>query len=506
MDNAIIIIDSDDEECAKQEVKSKTTVSQLTTLNGKRQNDLVNENDCPPIKQRRIQPLKIGEVEKKTNVERSSSQETISDLASKDSASSITTFKSTASDESPTKENKKNDVPSTSTDIKKEKHKNEVTKELEAFINACRKSENNSDMKKIIKTKLMKYYDLVHPDYAQSKYLRKLLEDTALAILRDPKTVYSKLQDVINELKSRKNCGPVAVVQQPKVEVEPEKISEENGGSEDIQTTGDEKKDNQLRKLNRALTKLKKAIEDLEEAEVNYDEEEDSAYMKKVRYEKRAVEIYNKICEITGESTHAHRIIKQPIKFRGTDYKEFNRRISKKINKANGFPCYYDVYRLLDFCNKEYKYGLNKDQIQTVSQLAFVEVGKLLKERRCNDLYESAEHYAGKNKDPAKEDPELKSKLEKNKEVYKKKTDEIVQFYVTKQLKGETGEDEDAEMGESSSSKVDVKTENGLDEKEVTVDELQNRPTKSILIDIKTECDINEDNTDTPVIDLAISL
>lgn len=273
--------------------KSKTSVSQVITQNGKRPNDLANENDCPPIKQRRIQPQKIGELEKKVKiVETSSSQETVSDLINKDSSTSITTYKSTDSDETPIKENKIEDVPSTNTDIK-EKHKNEMTKELEAFINACRKSENNSDMKKIIKSKLIKYYDLVHPDYAQSKYLRKLFEDTALAILRDPKTVYSKLQDVINELKSRKNCGPVIVAEQPKVEIEkePEKISEENGGSDEIQTTGDEKKDNQLRKLNKALTKLKKAIEDLEETEVNLDEEEDSAYMKKVRYEKRAVEV-----------------------------------------------------------------------------------------------------------------------------------------------------------------------------------------------------------------------
>ncbi|XP_070491679.1 daxx-like protein [Chironomus tepperi] len=510
MDNAIIIIDSDDEECAKQETKSKTSVSQVSPQNGKRPKDLTNENDCPPIKQRRIQPQKIGEVEKKVKiVETSSSQETTSDLVTKDSSTSITTYKSTESEESPKKESKIEDVPSTSADIKKEKHKNEVTKELEAFINACRKSENNSDMKKIIKSKLMKYYDLVHPDYAQSKYLRKLFEDTALAILRDPKTVYSKLQDVINELKSRKNCGPVTVVEQPKVEVEkePEKKSEENGGTDEIQTTGDEKKDNQLRKLNKALTKLKKAIEDLEEAEVNLDEEEDSAYMKKVRYEKRAVEIYNKICEITGESTHAHRIIKQPIKFKGTDYKEFNRRLSKKINKENGFPSYYDVFRLLDFCNKEYKYKLLRDEIQTISQLAFVEVGKLLKERRCNDLYESAEHYAGKNKDPAKEDPELKTKLEKNKEIYKKRTEEILQFYVAKQLRGENGEDDenDVEIGESSNSKENI--ENGsVESKDDADEELQNRPTKNIIIDIKTECDINGEKNDTPVIDLAISL
>lgn len=139
-------------------------------------------------------------------------------------------------------------------------------------------------------------------------------------------------------------------------------------------------------------------------------------------------QIYNKICEITGESKHAHRIVKQPIKFKGTKFNEFNRRLSKKVNKENGFPSFYDVYRLLDFCNKEHNYRLYKEEIQHISEQAFIEVGKLLKDRRCSDLYESVEHFAGKNKDPAKEDPELKAKLEKNKEYYRKKTEEIMEL------------------------------------------------------------------------------
>lgn len=58
-------------------------------------------------------------------------------------------------------------------------------------------------------------------------------------------------------------------------------------------------------------------------------------------------------------------------------------------------------------------------------------------------------------------------------------------------------------MGESSNS-----ISNGSIDKEHETEEfeIQNRPTKNIIIDIKTECDINEDKNDTPAIDLAISL
>ena len=62
-------------------------------------------------------------------------------------------------------------------------------------------------------------------------------------------------------------------------------------------------------------------------------------------------------------------------------------------------------------------------------------------------------------------------------------------------------------MGESSNSKEEIKVENCPEEKvETTNDDLQNHPTKNIIIDIKTECDMNGEKNDAPVIDLAISL
>lgn len=60
-----------------------------------------------------------------------------------------------------------------------------------------------------------------------------------------------------------------------------------------------------------------------------------------------------------------------------------------------------------------------------MAQDAFQKLGKKLQERRKTDLYETTTFYAGKTKDPAKENPELRIQLEKNKKFYGKYDDII---------------------------------------------------------------------------------
>jgi hypothetical protein len=90
--------------------------------------------------------------------------------------------------------------------------------------------------------------------------------------------------------------------------------------------------------------------------------------------------------------------VKKPIKFKESKFKEFNSKLAKKVNRENGFPSYYDVYRLLDYCNKEHKYRLSKREIEDVAQSTFQKVGQLLKERRGSDLWESHANFLGENK------------------------------------------------------------------------------------------------------------
>lgn len=379
-----------------------TTPSAMKRPNAEHNGNSSN-NTSPPNKIRRIQPIKIGDVttsRKDDSDEESYGKNKVTETSSKDTLDS--SFSSDKMYTSQSDEAQNGAGPSNKADENKQP-KNEETEELRIFIKACRRAESNDDMKKIIKKKLLKNYHLVSQNYVLSKNFRKLLKDTATDIMRDPKRVYSKIQDIVNELEVRKRTKieyvdvpvePEATASQDTLEGTSQETSQENG----IESTGDKKKDEHLKKLNKALGQLKKKIDELEEAEVNLDDDDDSAYMQKVRYEKRAIEIYNKICEMTEESSHAHRIVKKPIKFKDSKFKEFNKKLTKKVNRENGFPSYYDVYRLLDYCNKEHEYKLIKMEIEGVARSAFQKVGELLKERRRNDLWESACHYLGENK------------------------------------------------------------------------------------------------------------
>lgn len=160
-----------------------------------------------------------------------------------------------------------------------EKQKNQLTQELEHLIRACRAAECTEEMKKVIKQKLLKYYHSVHPDYVTSKNFRKTLETTAGEIEKEPHLAYMKLKHIIEELDARRKSKAPYVVSKDDF---------------DVKQTGDEAKDKHLKKLYKAMVKVKRRIADLEEAEVDLDDDE-SSYVQKVRYEKRACQIYEKV-------------------------------------------------------------------------------------------------------------------------------------------------------------------------------------------------------------------
>lgn len=290
---------------------------------------------------------------------------------------------------------------------------NEITNELKNLIRACRSAEPSAEMKQVIKSKLLKYYHAVHPDYVISKRFKETLKETTQEINREPHLVYSKLKSIIEELDVRRKSKATVF---------------NNGEAAAVQGTGDETKDAHLKKLHKALLKAKRTILDLEEAEVDWDDDDNSAYLKKVRWEKRAVDIYKKICELTGESSHAHRIVKKPITFKGTDFPAFNKKLQKMVNQTGLFPNFEKVHKCLDLCNRSYKFGLMQDQVRRIAQDAFEKLGKTLQERRKSDLYETTTFYLGaeSSKDPAKDNPELRVQLEKNKKFYLNRIDDVI--------------------------------------------------------------------------------
>lgn len=359
----------------------------------------MNGSDQPAAKIRRINPTKIGDLADeaastpKDSPFNSKEEPGVEDMDTTDE----TAVESKAEDDPQPGPSKPRDKAAGT--------ENELTTELKNLIRACRSAEPSTEMKQVIKSKLLKYYHAVHPDYVISKRFKETLRETTQEINREPHLVYVKLKQVIEELDVRRKSKATVF---------------NNGEDAAIQGTGDETKDAHLKKLHKALLKAKRTILDLEEAEVDWDDDDNSAYLKKVRWEKRAVDIYKKICELTGESSHAHRIVKKPITFKGTDFPAFNKKLQKMVNNKGSFPNFMKVLQCLDLCNRSHKFGLTQDQIKRIAQDAFEKLGKTLQERRRSDLYETTTFYLGTEnaKDPAKDNPELRVQLEKNKKFY----------------------------------------------------------------------------------------
>lgn len=243
-------------------------------------------DDAPTNKIRRIQPTKIGEVrEKKPEIdddELITTKETIENssnslLTEKSSEEMLTKEISEGLDEVMEMLEEPEAGPSKAIIQPK---KNELTKEMIGFITACRTAEGSAEMKQVIKKKVLKYYHSVHPDYVNSKNFRKTLKQSTEEILKEPHLVYIKLKVIVEELDARRKSTATVVTGEDSVSI--------NG-------TGDGEKDEHLKHLYQGLIKAKRHIADLEEAEVDWDDDDNSSYIKKVRFEKRACEIYEKV-------------------------------------------------------------------------------------------------------------------------------------------------------------------------------------------------------------------
>lgn len=278
---------------------------------------------------------------------------------------------------------------------------NPITDGFAKLVDACRQADSSRDMEQLINKKLLRYYHMVHPDFINSKSFGKAVTATTEEIQSDPKFVYAKLSNILEELNIRRKSGQTVIT------------------NEGVGSTGDARRDHQIKRLNKALYVLKKKIAKLETSEVDLTDESNSLYILTEKYKKRACEIYEKICDITGESKHAHRQVKKPITFNGTKYPQFNKTVQSFVNKTGTFPDLFDVRRILEHCNEQHSLKLGREEIKAISQDAFIRIGKLLQKRRKTDLYETVSFFSeGSSKDPAGEDADLKAKLDENRKHY----------------------------------------------------------------------------------------
>lgn len=220
------------------------------------------------------------------------------------------------------------------------------------LIEVCKNADPTEDMKKIV-AKLEKYYYKAHTAFVNSKCFHRLVQTITNEIREKPKQVYMKINSLFEELKTRKAT----------------EIPTVSTGENTKMSEADEKKAKQIQKLSDALRSLQKRIRKCEESEVDWEDELNSKYLVTERYKKRAWEIYEKLCDLTGESRSAERIVKKPIKFTGTEYPEFNRKLEKFINDTKSFPDMFDVLRIMDHCSKQYNYRMSKEHRKIVGKM-----------------------------------------------------------------------------------------------------------------------------------------
>uniref|UniRef100_A0A1S4H146 Daxx-like protein n=1 Tax=Anopheles gambiae TaxID=7165 RepID=A0A1S4H146_ANOGA len=354
--------------------------------------------------------------------------------------------------------------------------KNPIGKEFQELLDACRKADSSKDMETLIERKLIRYYEIVHPDYIGSKSFKKAVTKVTAEVRATPNLVFLKLANIVEELNARRKSRSVATAADEKDNpaaagvtvtratspTTTDGVANNSADSGSNSTTS--KKDRQITRLNRTLYVLMKRIQQMEEAEVDFNHETNSTYVMAERYKKRAFEVYEKLCDITGESKNAHRLVRKPICFQGTQYGEFNRTLSQFVNRTNTFPNFRDVLKCLQHCNIKHAYGLGVERMNRIAQDAFIKVGKQLQKRRKTDLYETVMYHTGEEKDPATVDPKLREKLEENGKHYSK-VNKIIDKYAEKELTNKEEEHEkkhkaDKESGSTSATTTTTTTTN----------------------------------------------
>lgn len=118
-------------------------------------------------------------------------------------------------------------------------------------------------------------------------------------------------------------------------------------------------RDRVVEKLNQLLHLLHNRISILENAEVDWDNEDDSNFIIVNQYKTEVCLINEKINRITGNTTTA--FVAEPIQFNGTQFTEFNRRIEKMVNDKRKFPNAFDVLECIKICNQNYNYRLTEE-------------------------------------------------------------------------------------------------------------------------------------------------
>ncbi|XP_076635347.1 daxx-like protein [Colletes latitarsis] len=344
------------------------------------------------------------------------------------------------------------------------------------FLSLCLQKDRSEDMK-IITNKLKRCYDQLDPAYANSEAFTTFLNEKRHDIMNSTNKLYVYIKEVMSEMKNRRRRVSTLSLNGKNCTSSTSKLENRNqnipttscssatntnssamcdarmGETNENNKVDLEKYDATQKKIKlilKAMEKCEKYIKKLEESEINFDDENNSSYIKLERYRYKMVELYNKLCEYTGDNADAGRQYLRPKHFSTTAIVAVDHAITSfinsKISKRNKlkkvgvytdaliFPDYSDILHCVAKCNELHNLKLDNKKQQQIAKKAFIELGEFLQRSRRNDYWDTFSLFLEeKDDDPALKDAELANKLMQNKIEGEKRLTNIFQEYVKKQ-------------------------------------------------------------------------
>ncbi|XP_020285817.1 death domain-associated protein 6-like [Pseudomyrmex gracilis] len=559
METEIICLSSDGEEDSQKENKKKECITnsmEVTTFSDEKVEVICNDDDekieGPSLKRKAFE---INENKESCNVEKKqklSAKKKIPMVIIKPISELFPMIISDNKKTSPPVECDKDDDKKPKLIIKEKKSISYIKHDIfPLFLSLClQKCPRNEkkDMDKII-DKLKRRYEQLDLTYASSEKFASFLSEKREAIERDDnRKIYVYIQEVMNEMKKSIKKKSSSWVTESYDAVPSTSYITNNDSVNDVTELDYEDDEESMnstmsrkRELLKTMSRCEARIKELENAEVDFDEDYDSTYIKLERYKERMVDLYAKLCEITGDNADAERAYLRPKHISTTGIvvvdQAITNFINQKITQRNQkkkkkyktgaekiiFPDCRDIVECINHCNEKQNLGLEKRKIEQMAKKAFKEIGEHLQRIRRNDYWDTFSLYLeNTEEDPATKNEELAKKLSENRVEGEKKLSAVFEKYSRKQeemkeeiiqdddsiasdeedesvLDEELEKDELSEIGSdlenNSSEEPDVETDKiGLKDNEngvTNVDEDMNENTPSDVVSISQ--DVHED-------------
>lgn len=265
-------------------------------------------------------------------------------------------------------------------------------------LQKCPKSDK-TDMDKIV-NKLKRRYENLDPVYARSENFVMFLNEKRKAIINNNKQIYVHIGEVMNEMKKKIKKNSQALQNNEIYDAVPstsyatnnvpinnvlESDNDDDDEDDDNEENASPKMRRKIKQVLYAMKKCETTIKRLEEEEVDFNEENDSNYIKVERYKQKMVELYNKLCELTGENTDAGRMYLRPKHLNITRIVVLDQAITNFINskitqrnkmKKIGaltndliFPDYRDILECVNRCNNRKNLGLDKRKQEQIGKI-----------------------------------------------------------------------------------------------------------------------------------------